>query len=141
MPYKFVEHTADLKIEVDEPSLEEAFITSALALRQAMAEDVQIKGVSSRVIAVAGADLSALLYKFLEEFLFLLDAEDFILATFEDLGIIKDDGEYHLSAKILGDKASNYNFSNDVKAITFNDMDVFENKPREKVLIQFVVDV
>lgn len=143
MPYKFIEHTADLKIQVDEPTLEKAFMTSAFAMREAIAEKIKVKPISSRIISVEGKDLYDLLYKFLEEFLFLLDAQDFLLSYFEDLEIVehKKEKKFSLSAKVLGDKASDYDFSNNVKAITFNEMDIFENKNRGKVFIQFVLDV
>ncbi len=142
MGYKFLEHTADLKVSVEEKSLEGAFISAALAMRQAIAENIKVNGTSSRIIASEGRDLEDLLYKFLEEFLFLLDAENLLLAEIEDLEISGDEKTgYNLSAKILVDKASNYQFSNDVKAITFNDMFVKDDKKNNKAKLQFVLDV
>jgi len=141
MGFKFLEHTADLKILVEEPNLEKAFETSALAMRQAIAEDVKVRPKIGRLIGVEGRDISDLLYNFLEEFIYLLDAENFILSEIEDLEIDEEEKGFSLSCKILGDKANNYQFTNDVKAITFNDMKITENKKAKKVTIQFVLDV
>lgn len=142
MPYKFLEHTADLKVRVEEKNLEAAFISAAYALREAIAEGVKVKPVRGRVLAIEGKDLEDLLYRFLEEFLFLLDADDFLLSEIEDLEIMGDEKNgYSLAAKILIDSASKYKFTNDVKAITFNEMFVKYDKKEEKAVLQFVLDV
>jgi SHS2 domain-containing protein len=44
-----------------------------------------------------------------------------------------------LKATLLGDKASNYKFTNDVKAITYNSM--FVKKQKEEYILQVVLDV
>jgi len=139
MPYKFLEHTADIKILVEEPSLDEAFKTAAMAMKQVMAENIEVKPKISRIISKYDKDMGDLLYSFLEEFLYLLDAEDFLLSEIEDLEITREGSEYYLSAKVLGDKASDYRFTNDVKAVTFNDMKIDEDK--DKCVIQLVLDV
>ncbi len=139
MVYEFVEHTADVKIKVVEKTLDEAFKTSAIALKQVIAEDVNVKSKQNKILSMGGKDLQDLLYSFLEEFLYLLDAEDFLLSEIEDLEVSKTDEGYFLSATVSGDKASNYKFTNDVKAITFNDMKIEGDK--NKYAIQFVLDV
>lgn len=140
--YKFLEHTADIKIQAFGKNMEDAFKNSALALKERISEKIIIKPKKSRVISIEGKDLSDLLYSYLEEFLFLLDADDFVLAEIEDLEISGNIKEgFSLSAKILGDNASNYKFSNSVKAITFNDMKINEDKNSRIWTCQFVLDV
>ena len=143
MGYEFLEHTADLKIRVEEPTIDEAFKTAALAIKQAMAEDIEVAQKINRVISVEGKDLQDLLYRFMEEFIFLLDADDFILSDVLDLEVIKDEERnlWTLASTISGDNASSYRFSNDVKAITFNEMKIEEDKENNKVTIYFVLDV
>jgi SHS2 domain-containing protein len=145
MAYKFLEHTADVKILVEEENLEKAFSSSAYALREVMLdfEKIKIKSVKSKLISVDGKDLNDLLYNFLEEFIYLFDAEGFILSEIEDIEIIAEDN-YSLTAKIMGDKASAYKFINKVKAITFYDMFIKEEKNlkgKSKFKLQFVLDV
>ncbi len=143
MGYEFLDHTADLKIKIEESSLDEAFKTAALAIKQAMAENIEVSQKITRIVSVEGKDLQDLLYNFMEEFIFLLDADDFILADIIDLEVNKDEEKniWTLSSTISGDNASNYRFSNDVKAITFNEMKIQEDKENNKVVIQFVLDV
>ena len=139
MGYKFLEHTADLKIIVEENSLERAFKTSVMALKEVIAENIRVRTTLKKTISVEGEDLSDLLYKFIEEFLFLLDSEDFLVSKIEKLEIRENEKGYALTTNVSGDKSSRYNFSNSVKAITFNDMFVKEEKG--KFRIQFVLDV
>lgn len=143
MAYKFLEHTADLKILVEESNLDEAFKTSAIALKQAMAENVEVKSKITRLITIEEKDINDLLYKFMEEFIYLLDAENFLMSEIIDLEVNKDNKKngYVLSATISGDNADNYRFSNDVKAITFNEMKVIEDIKNNKCTIKIVLDV
>ena len=123
MAYKFLEHTADLKVSVSEASIEKAFISSANALGEAIREKIKIKENIKKEIKVEGRDYQSLLYNFLEEFLYLLDAEGFIFSEIEKIKIKQENvDKILLSCIVLGDKAGNYKFTNDVKAITYNDM-------------------
>jgi len=135
--YKFLPHTADVKIQASGKTLEDAFVSSADAMKETILrhKKTKIAGKIKKKIIVSGKDNEALLYNFLEEFLYLLDAEDFVLSEIEKLKI-KDN---KLEAELLGDKASKYKFSNEVKAITYNEM--FVRKEKNKYLIQFVLDV
>ncbi|MEK6882958.1 MAG: archease [Nanoarchaeota archaeon] len=139
MTYKFLEHTADIKIGVEGKSLANAFKSSALALREVMfhKEKIKVKSKLKKVLKVTGKDKDALLYNFLEEFLYLLDAENFVFSKILSLKI--DAGEGSLVAEVWGDRASNYKFRNEVKAITYNEM--FVRESGGKVKLQFVLDV
>src|SRR3990167_9476131 len=120
MTYKFLEHTADVKFRAEGKTLELAFKAAALALREVITKNPKIK-INYKIkknIKVKGKDNEALLYNFLEEFLYLLDAKNFLPAKIKNIKI-KDN---KLEAEIAGDKASNYKFSNDVKAVTYNQM-------------------
>lgn len=143
MAYKFLEHTADTKIQVTEKNLELAFKESAYALKETIAGKIKIKSKIEKQIQIKGRDSKNLLYMFLEEFLFLLDAQGFVLAEIKSISI--DRKTLILNATLLGDKASNYKISNDVKAITYNDMSIKETKAtkkaQSKIEIIFVLDV
>ncbi|SRR4030043_1817846 len=134
MKFKFLEHTADIKFQAFGKTLEEAFKNSALAMTNAMFKG-KVKEKISKKIKVNGKDNERLLYEFLEELLVLLDSEDFILSKIKSIKIKGN----ALGAEFIGDKASKYDFSNQVKAITYNEM--FIKKERDKWVIQVVLDV
>jgi len=167
--FKFLEHTADVKFQSYGKTLEEAFENSALALQEVMTKKIKIKPIIKKKIEVWGRDKEALLYNFLEEFLFLLDSENFVLSKINKISIItnnktnkaskhkldlkvnKDNDresskeqhnhnkEYKLNVEVMGDKAGNYKFTNDVKAVTYNSM--FVKKEGKVYICQVVVDV
>lgn len=143
MKYKFLEHTADIKFQAFGNSLEEVFENSALAIQEIITQKIKIKSVIKKKIKVNGKDKEALLYDFLEEFLFLLDSEGFVLSKINRLNIKEKSGRYELGAEVIGDKASNYKFTNNVKAITYNEMKVEKKKikGKDKFICQVVVDV
>lgn len=134
MKFKFLEHTADIKFQAFGKTLEEAFKNSALAMTISMTED-KIKEKISKKIKVKGRDNERLLYEFLEELLVLLDSEDFILSKIKNIKIKNNE----LEAEVMGDKASDYDIHIVVKAITYNEM--FVKNEKNKWVTQVVLDV
>jgi SHS2 domain-containing protein len=116
--FKFLEHTADVKFQAFGKTIEEAFENSAFALKETICGDLEIKEKEKRIINIKQKDFESLLYSFLEEILYLLDAENFIIGKISKIKIDK----FSLKATILGDYASEYEFTNSVKAVTYNDM-------------------
>lgn len=137
MAYHFLEHTADVKFRVESDSLEEAFKDSAQALKETICGNINILELEKKEINLEGTDLPNLLYKFLEEFIFLLDSENFLVSKIEELIINLEN--FTLKAKITGDKADHYSFTNDVKAVTYNEMIV--KQENSKWIIETLLDV
>jgi SHS2 domain-containing protein len=135
MNFKFLEHTADVKFQASGKNMGEAFKNSALALKKIISNDIKINSKITKEIKIKGKDKKELLYTFLEEFLFLLDTENFILSKITKLKIIGNE----LIAEVMGDDSENYKFTNNVKAITYSDM--FIKKQKDKYTCQVVVDV
>lgn len=131
----FLEHTADIKFQAFGKNIEEVFENSALALKESIYENIKVKKKIKKKIIVNAKDNEGLLYRFLEEFLYLLDAEDFLFSNVAKIKIKNN----KLTAKISGDKASNYKFTNNVKAITYNEM--FVKEQDGKWIAQVVIDV
>jgi SHS2 domain-containing protein len=135
MKYKFLEHTADIKFQAFGKNSEEVFENSASALKEAICGKIKIKEEKNKKITATGKDFESLLYNFLEEIIYLLDAENFLISKVKEIKI----KNFKLDAKISGDKASNYKFTNEVKAVTYNDM--FVKQKDKKWISQVVVDV
>lgn len=130
--FEFLEHTADTKIRAYGKNLEEQFSNAALALTSVMIEPKLIKKEIKKEIKVNGTDQKSLLYNFLEQFLILLDSEFFVINKVEKIEI----KGLTLKATLIGDKLSEkYETSGDVKAITYNDMEI------QKEYVQFVLDL
>jgi SHS2 domain-containing protein len=130
MKFKFLEHTADVKFISEGKNIEELFKNSALALKESICDKIKVKEEKTKKIIVEGKDLESLLYNFLEEVIYLLDAEHFLISDIKEIKI----KNLKLKAVISGDKASNYKFTNEVKAVTYNVMFVKQEKDRKSVV-------
>ena len=136
MKYKFFEHTADAKFQAYGKTLEEAFKNAALALFSVLTEYEKVKPKVEEKITVKGTDKKSLLYNFLEELLFLVDTKGFLLKEVREMEI---DG-LKLDAVLIGDSdIGKYSIDSDVKAITYNEMEISEQKGR--CMVQVVVDI
>ena len=139
MTYHFLDHTADVKFIAEANTLENVFIDSAKALQESICGKITILEQETKTIELQGDNLENLLYKFLEEFLVLLDSQDFLFSKITTLTI--DPQTFKLDATITGDKTGNYKFTNDVKAVTYNEMIIEQNPEKKTWKTQVVLDV
>lgn len=135
--YKFLEHTADVKFQAFGSSLDKAFENSASAVIEVITRKKKIPQKIKKSIKITGTDSKSLLYNFIEEILYLIDAENFITAKTK----VKISG-LNLSATLSGDKADKYSLDI-VKAPTYAEMFIKQSKGKNKskFTIQMVVDV
>lgn len=134
--FEFLEHTADVKFQAFGKSIEKVFENSALAMISTMTKQ-RIKKKIKKDLKVKGKDFESLMYNFLEEILFIMDTEAFVLGGIRKLKI--DKKNFELRAELLGDSPKKYEFHLDVKAITYNEMFVREEK--KNWIAQVVLDV
>jgi len=136
MKYEFFEHTSDAKFRAYGKNLEECFSNAAEAMTSIMINPEKVEQIITKSVQVKGRDLKQLLSQFLEEILFLLDTENFILHKVSSIKINPVGKEYYLSATLLGDKIDEkYEIQGGIKAVTYMDMEVKEN------YVQVVVDI
>lgn len=128
MKFRFLEHTADIKFRAFGKNVEEVFENSALAFKEAVCGKMKVKKEKTEIINAKGKDWESLLYNFLEEILYLLDAENFLISRIKEIKINKLN--FKLRAAIIGDDAKRYKFTNNVKAVTYNEMLVKKEKDR-----------
>ncbi len=139
-PYEYLEHTADAKFKAYGNDLAEAFKNSAYATFNILTDTKKIKGKTEKELIVRAKKKTTLLYDFLDELLFLLDSEGFLLHEITDLEIRENDGMFHLECTFNGDIFSNkYEVSGNIKSVTYNEMEIDEKK--DNVMVQVVVDI
>lgn len=139
MKFKFLPHTADIKLQAFGADLEDCFKNASYALKEIICKE-KVRGVKKKKINVEGKDLESLLYNFLEEFLFLFDSKGFLIGRVDKIKINSDDKRgFNLKSEIIGDNAKNYEIESHIKAITYSEM--FVKKVKDKWVVQVVVDV
>ena len=77
MRYRFIDHTADIAFEVYGGNLAELLENSALAFYEAFVQTERVDDSMEKSIEVEGEDEELLLYRWLNELLYLFDTEFF----------------------------------------------------------------
>ena len=140
--YEFLDHTADAKFRAYGKSLEEAFENAAVALENIMFDTEKVEAKLNKSVEVEAGDLKSLLVAFLSEFVYLLDAEGFIMKKVVSITINKKGSGYRLAAIAKGDRYSDkyeHEVLGDVKAVTYAEMEIKEDKGR--CWVQVIVDI
>ncbi len=132
MPYEFLEDLtlADTAFVATGRSIEEMFSSAGEAVTATMIKDLKtVKQSIKKEIEITCDNVEELLFKFLEELIFLKDAELLIFSRF-DVKIKKIKEKVSLTAMLYGDNldAKRQEHLVDVKAVT---MHMFEVKKTE----------
>ncbi len=125
--FKFGEHTADVLIEAWGPSLEALFEEMAKAMFEVMTDTSRVEPKERYSIEVCGFDLENLLYRWLEELLYLHDSKNLVFSKFEVRKIEKrSEEEICLEAEVWGEvfDRSKHEPRTVVKAVTYAQMKI-----------------
>jgi len=77
MGYRWVEHTAEVELEIEAPTEEAAFNEAAHALGELVGDDLRQEWIS-REVSVAADDRAVLLAHWLDELVYLAETEDLV---------------------------------------------------------------
>lgn len=120
--YEFFPHTADAKFRAYGRTREELFRNAALATFAVITNPEAVQARRRFPIRVESKRLEAALFDFLDELLFLLDTEGFLLHDCEELNIEEKNGSIIVTCDAVGDDHYGYDVSCNVKAVTYNEM-------------------
>lgn len=134
MKYNFLEHTADIKIKSYGKSLNQAVENLVLAISSYLGKGKNIKSMQKKIVEIEGGDEKNLIYKLIDEIIFLLDAENFIVSKAK-IKIVGD----KLKVEFSGDDSTKYKSLGHIKAATYAEMEIEQTKKGWEV--QAVVDV
>jgi SHS2 domain-containing protein len=136
MKYEFLPHTADVKFRAYGKTMEEAFSNAALALTKVITDPSKVEARVEKKIEVSSEDEKALLYDFLEQFIVLLDSENFLLNSVKEIKIENN----KLKAVVVGDtELGKYETETHIKAVTYQEMEI--KKEKDKYMLQVVLDL
>lgn len=139
--FRLLPHPADILIEAEGETLEEAFEYAALGLFEAMTNTSSIERKETRSITAKGFDLQSLLYGWIEELLFYLDTEGLLFSEFHVKKIRRENEGYILEAEAIGEFYDPRRHESKVlvKAATYHLMEIKRTNKGYKV--RFVVDI
>jgi SHS2 domain-containing protein len=141
MPYHYLEEigTADIAFEATGRDLPELFTDAADAMTNVMIDNIEaIKPRDIRQIKLSNDKLDMLLFDFLQELIFLKDAERLLLRI-REVQIDEKNDIYFVRATAKGESldAERHHQRADVKAVTLHDFCVeqFESGWKARVLL------
>lgn len=141
--YEFLDHTADVQIHAWGENLKETFENAAMAMTAYITDINKVDIVMRNAIKVEADDLFGLLYRFLDEVLFLFNAEPYLLS--KKVTILKfqtsEETGFYIEAECHGETFSidKHPQGTEIKAITYSAMRVFNEENRHDVF--FIVDI
>ncbi len=136
--YKFLEHTADVGIEVEAEDIERLFEEAARAISDFMVYIDRVECKERKEISVEGESLEDLLVNFLTELLALLDSEMFI---WRDVKVrIEKDRGFKLHGEVFGERYSEekHGYKGYIKAITYHGIRIEKNS---RYRLRFLIDI
>ncbi|MBT3297342.1 archease [archaeon] len=126
---KYLDHTADILLQAEAPTLSELFEQCALAVEESQVNLNSVECVETKKITGENKKIDLLLFDFLDDLLFYKDSELLIFKKF-DIKIKLNEGKYLLDCLAYGDKIdySKHETDAEIKAITLH---LFEVKKVE----------
>lgn len=116
--FDIIDHTADIGIIAYGNSVEEVFTNAAYGMFSFIADIDQIAEIIHNEIVIEAPDQEELLVTWLNELLYLFDAENLIFSRFEITHLDQE----HLSAIVYGEKVDplRHNLKTQIKAATYH---------------------
>jgi SHS2 domain-containing protein len=134
--FEFLDHPADIKFKAYGNTLNKLFENVALAVSSYLGSGNKIEPRKCKTINVSAEDNESLLYRFVDELIYLLEVEKFIVSKVE----VTLRG-YNLKAEVYGDDSKKYEIKQ-IKAATYAEMYVKKVKSGEEHWeAQMVLDV
>ena len=123
--FEIVNHTADVGIIAYGADMNEAFANAAKALFSLITELDDVEEVMHRDIELTAPDQESLLVEWLNELIYLFDAENIIFKRFD----ITQLSQTHLKARSYGHKvdSSKHKLKTGVKAATYHMLKIDKN--------------
>jgi len=140
MKYEYLDHTADVQVHAWGDTLGEAFEQCAMGMFAYMTDIERVDNFGSERIEASGHDMLSLLFGFLDEWLFLFNADPYFVAR--KINITSFDREnFKISAIGYGEtfNLSKHTQGTEVKAITYSNMQFHEKDDYAEVFV--IIDI
>jgi len=139
MPYKFIEHTADVAVEVEGKTIEDVFVSAFYAWKEIVLETTDIENEQSKKFIFNSKTLEELLIEFLSELNYQLYTKRWVVNSINKILIEKSGELFHLDFEVFGESLKNNNHivKEEIKAVTFHQMKIEEKNGNLSTIIVF----
>lgn len=141
MSYRYLDHGADIGLEVTSDSLEGLFSEAGKALFSLMVDIDEIKAEESLELELSESNLEDLIYEWLSELLSLSNLKGQVYGKFSKLNIAESNLGHRLEATARGENIDpgRHELGTEVKAVTYQGLEINETEGGWQC--RFVVDV
>jgi len=125
MTYRFVEHTADVGVELEASSYEGLLSEGLLALTDTLTEVERVSLEIELSVDLRAPSREVLLVGWLNELVYLFDSKSVLLRQ-SDIGVGKEGGEWRLRATVGGERydPERHRIKTLIKAVTYHQLAV-----------------
>jgi SHS2 domain-containing protein len=139
--FRFIDHTADVVIEAWGSTVEEAFEQAGYGYFTMLLNPKTITPTDRYIVELEGHSLETLLYKWIEEFIFLLDAESLVCTNLKVHSINSNTSPIQLKGQCDTESfdPAKHEAETEVKAITFAELKITQTK--DETRIRYTLDL
>ncbi len=125
MAYRFIEHTADMGVEVEAASFEELLSESLLALTDSLTEVGEVGAEVERQVELRAPSREDLLVDWLNELVYLFETES-VLFRLAEVGVEEEGGGWLLRGTLRGERydPARHRIKTLIKAVTYHQLQV-----------------
>jgi len=145
--FRYLDHMTDALIEAYGSTLDEAFENSAYGLVNTMFDLSNVSADLEVKIEANGYDLHSLLYDWLEKIMLIVLTDNVILSYFKvkisPTNNMDNSGAYFLCSQARGERLdlNRHSFKVEVKAVTYHEMQIKQDKEKNLFITRFLVDL
>ena len=136
--YKFIDHTADIAVELTGSSLDELFMAGAEAWLVSVVGEIVNEQDDLIDLELSSASKEELLVTFLNELNYLLITKKWLCSSIQSIKIFDDADGCELSAELKGVKLKNdIQLKQEIKSVTYHQLEIVEKEGIYSTLVVF----
>ena len=136
--YNFIDHTADIAVQLKGDSIEELFSVGADAWLYLVAGEVNLETDDSTEIELSASSMEELLVTFLNELNYILNKNKWLCISVQSIKVFNDEFGSELSAEISGIKLTNdIKLRQEIKSVTYQQIEIVQMNGDYSTLVVF----
>jgi len=125
--HKFIDHTADIAVEITADSFEGLIKQSLIAFNESVLDSINNQTDEILEIDLQDAGREGLLVSFLNEINYLLSVKKWISKSIDEITVIHRMNIYELNFKITGSRlTAKDSLKEEIKSVTYHQMEIKE---------------
>lgn len=136
--FKFIDHTADIAVELSGSSLIELFEAGAEAWLRSLVDEIKFEDDDLIELELSAVSNEELLVTFLNELNYLLITKKWLCLSIQSIKIFNDAEGCELSAELKGTGIKDdLHLKHEIKSVTYHQVEIIEAEGNYSTLIVF----